>query len=335
MRARYLSLSKVPPPDALAASKAATGISPPAGDEDDDYDPDAEFPQENREQILNQLDQAGDDDAAAVQPPDVALGPFSLPPPPPLSEEEAIDHSKGAVSRVFGTLSALDHAAPIKPKKHGLNRLAASNNDKDAWVTIISRLATRSSAGLNGAVKAESDARLFSASNTIRDALYTYIIDDFRRRIDVAITWLNEEWYSDRIADKQYEADRQASSNADSIAQPQAQYDKSLHKILDGILPFLDAKDKFLIRLLSEIPELDAAVFAKVAKLAADPERVNLAVMSLQYLVMLRPPVREMALDALEGMGRDYDDARASVKKVMAKWRPEAVVEESVVKTEG
>ena len=239
-----------------------------------------------------------------------------------MSEEETIEHSKGAVNRVFGALSTVDASASNVKQKHGFNRLAASNHDRDAWVTVISRLATRSNSGLSVKSETQAISRAFSAGDTIRDALYLYVVEDFRRRIDVAISWLNEEWYNDRIQTQQYEADR---DGPDGAIAPVPQYDKQLHRVLDGILPFLDAKDKFLIRFMSEIPAVDGSVLSRVVKLAADPERVMLAVLALQYQIMYRPPIRELCLDALEAMARDHSDARPSVKKVLAKYRPGAL----------
>jgi symplekin len=226
----------------------------------------------------------------------VSLGPFNLPPPPPLSTEQTAEYSKGAVNRVFGTLSAMDQAAPSKTQKPGFNRLAAANHDRDAWITLITRLATRAPAGLDeNKLKSESSSLSrgsFSLNDAVRDSLYLYVVDDFRKRIDVGISWLNEEWYNDRIQKQQNEG-------AEYIPE---HYEKWMLKILDGIVPFLDAKDKLLIRFLSEIPSINQDVLKRVVRLAKDPERVQLAVQALHYLILLRPPAREMALDALEDL---------------------------------
>ena len=67
-------------------------------------------------------------------------------------------------------------------------------------------------------------------------------------------------------------------------------------------MPYLDAKDKILTRFLSEIPSVSREVLGRVKTLCRDPAMVNLALTSLLYLVMLKPPVREEALDAVEGI---------------------------------
>lgn len=230
---------------------------------------------EGTEQILNKLDRGAAEEAAEQ----IALGPFNLPPPPPLSPEEVAECSKGAVTRVFGMLSTLDQSAASKSavQSRGLNRLATTNHDRDGWVTLISRLATRASAGLEDtSIKSETHSLAkpsFSPSNAIRETLYIYIMEDFRRRIGVAIAWLNEEWYNDQIL--------QRSTSSDTEFVP-SHYERWMLKTLDGIMPFIESNDRnLLIRFLSEVPALDEAVLKRVIKLAQDPDRVSLVVMTL------------------------------------------------------
>ncbi|GME54767.1 Armadillo-like helical protein [Neofusicoccum parvum] len=249
-------------------------LSDPVPDEDDDYEPVFQ-PTEDTEQILNKMDSSPSDANALDRAPDMALGTFNLAPPPALTEQETIEYSKGTINRVFGIMTALDDPNRGKAQKHGFNRLAASSYDRDAWVTVITRLATRASAGLDGGPVKSEDGEVagkgaFSISNAIRDSLYIYVLEDFRRRIDVAISWLSEEWYNDRL---QSEA---------SEVEPTLHYEKWALKVLDGILPYLDAKDKVLIRFLSEVPELVSGMLDRVKGLARDPERIILAVNAIQ-----------------------------------------------------
>jgi len=213
----------------------------------------------------------------------MGLKSFTLPPPPPLTSDQAVQVGQGTVSRVFGVMQTLDE--PGKKVKSGLNRLAASAYDRDAWITIITRLATRAAAGLEDNVKAEDNSPL-SLSNTIRESLYGYVLEDFRKRIDIAVAWLCEEWYNDKI---------QQLEGHDSVMH----YEKWVMKVLDGIVPYLDKGDKVFTRFLSEIPSLRPEVLERVKGLCRDPSMVNLALTTLIYLIMMRPPVREIALDAV------------------------------------
>ncbi|THY36029.1 hypothetical protein D6D01_00823 [Aureobasidium pullulans] len=309
VQTRYLSLA-ARPATAATAARVATGTGPAPADEDEDYEPGVE----STDQITNNLDQAPPDADKAP----VSLGPFNLPPPPPLTTDQVAEYSKGTVNRVFSTLTTLEQSAPSKSQKVGFNRLAATNHDRDAWITLVTRLATRAPAGLDeGKLKSEGSSlsRGGLLNDDVRDSLYLYIIEDFRKRIDVGISWLAEEWYNDRIQ-------KQQNKEAEYI---QEHYEKWMLKILDGIVPFLDAKDKLLIRFLSEIPSINQDVLKRVVRLAKDPERVQLAVQALHYLILLRPPAREMALDALEELYKNYDESRPLVTKIMPKFRPEAL----------
>ncbi|KAL1633214.1 hypothetical protein SLS56_003077 [Neofusicoccum ribis] len=330
VRSRYLSLSRAQPRSALEAAAAVTQRAP-VPDEDDDYEPVFQ-PTEDTEQILNKMDSSPSDANALDRAPDMALGTFNLAPPPALTEQETIEYSKGTINRVFGIMTALDDPNRGKAQKHGFNRLAASSYDRDAWVTVITRLATRASAGLDGGPVKSEDGEVagkgaFSISNAIRDSLYIYVLEDFRRRIDVAISWLSEEWYNDRL---QSEA---------SEVEPTLHYEKWALKVLDGILPYLDAKDKVLIRFLSEVPELVSGMLDRVKGLARDPERIILAVNAIHYLIIMRPPVRDQCIDAVEDLWRNYDGAKGLTTKLLNKWRPQVLQEtpngaQSDVKTE-
>ena len=312
VRSRYLTLSK----QANAGRKAATG-------DDEDYEPDFE-PSEDREQILNKADALPVEDA----PQEVALGPFILPQPPPLSPEETDLIGKQSISRVFSMMNVLEESSAAKRQKPGLNRLAGSNYDREAWVTVITRLATRASAGLedgnsedtaeNSQALTKQGIRAASLSDGIRETLWKFIIEDFRARIGIAIAWLNEEWFNDRIQ-------VQLSSSFPSTPQIKQHYEKWTLKILDGVVPYLDAKDKLLLRFLSEIPVVNEAVLERVKGLAKDPERVDLAVKAIHYLILMKPPVRDICIDAVEDLWRNFDDARAPAQKLLARWRAEVL----------
>lgn len=324
VKARYINLSKQPPPDAITAARAAIG------DDEDDYDP--SMPMDgDAAQVLNRLDQMPPE---GFDGPGIAIGPFELPSPAPLDEREKDEYSKTAVTRVFGTLAEMDRDARQKGAKKqelakGFNRPTAPSHDRDGWLALITRLATRSQFelqdGSEGNVKQENGDRSlakkgsnFSLSTGIREALLNYVMENFRARITVAISWLNEEWYCDRVLQKQN------GSTDSSTSTPT--YTSYTIRLLDSLIPYLDTKDnKVLIRLVSEIPSLPAELFPKLRKIADDPERVNLVVQALLYLVMFRPPAREQALDALETLWRENEDARKPAERHLAKWRPEVV----------
>ncbi|KAK9418133.1 putative Symplekin/Pta1 N-terminal domain-containing protein [Seiridium unicorne] len=288
-------------------------------EDDDDYEPDY-YAAEDNEQILNKLDSEPSVQRGELQKPAVlgtlALPTFKLPPPPVLEPEQAVKVGQGTVTRVFGVMSTLDDPS-TKKTKAGINRLAASSFDRESWITIITRLATRAAAGLDDISIKDEDASTIpggiSLGNSIRESLYVYVLEDFRKRIDIAVSWLSEEWYNDRVQQK-------AASEAGRDIP--LHYDKWALRLIEGFIPYLHAQDKVLTRFLSEIPSLNVEILGRVKTLCRDPSTVNLALTSLLYLVMMRPPVREIALDAVQDIWLEYDEARAMAGKYLTKWRP-------------
>ncbi|KAI2635127.1 hypothetical protein GGS21DRAFT_490342 [Xylaria nigripes] len=288
-------------------------------EDDDDYEPDY-YAAEDTEQLLNKLDSSPSDERRDLEAPvlgALALPAFKLPPPPTLDPEQAARVGQGAIARVFSTMQVLEEPT-MKKSKAGLNRLAASSYDRDSWITVLTRLATRANAGLDDIlVKGEGNTIALpsiSMSDSIREMLYSYVLEDFRKRIDVAVTWLSEEWYNERI--------QQRCESPDRTYEVPANYEKWTLRLVDAFLPYLHAQDKILTRFLSELPDLTTSILARVNTLCRDPSLVNLALTSLYYLVMFRPPVRGIALDTIQDIWTEYEDARPMAAKYLQRWRP-------------
>lgn len=289
-------------------------------EDEDDYEPDY-YAAEDTEQLMNKLDSSPSDEVRSLQAPVLgvlALPAFKLPPPPTLDPEQAARVGQGAIARVFSTMQTLEDPA-TKKSKAGLNRLAASSYDRDSWITVITRLATRTNAGLDEiSVKDEENTVTLPAvsmSDSIREMLYAYVLEDFRKRIDVAVTWLSEEWYKERV-------EQRFASSPNQPRDVPANYEKWTLRLVDAFIPYLHSQDKVLTRFLSELPELTASILARVNTLCRDPSLVNLALTSLYYLVVFRPPVRNIALDTVQDIWTEYEDARPTAAKYLQRWRP-------------
>ncbi|KUI66313.1 mRNA cleavage and polyadenylation specificity factor complex subunit pta1 [Cytospora mali] len=282
-------------------------------EDDDDYEPDFTMA-EDEEQIKNKLDgKPREEEQPRPDAGSLALGPYKLPRPPPLNPEAAAAASQMVVARVFDAVRGLEEPA-AKKTRGGINRLAASSYDKESILTFITRLGTRATAGLeNIQVKDEDSQSLaitsHASSDAVRERLYAYVLEDFRKRIDIGVSWLCEEWYCDNVQKKQ---------NPDAPLH----YDKWAMRLVDGFFPYLNPSDKVLTRFLGEMPELNPAILAKVKRLCGDPSMVQLALTSLLYLVMMKPPVRAMALDSVQDIWIEYEDARPMAAKYLTKWRP-------------
>ncbi|KAJ8132536.1 hypothetical protein O1611_g1085 [Lasiodiplodia mahajangana] len=288
-------------------------------EDEDDYEPDY-YAAEDTEQLMNKLDSSPSDEGRSLQAPvlgALALPAFKLPPPPTLDPEQAASVGQSAIARVFGTMQTLEDPA-TKKSKAGLNRLAASSYDRDSWITVITRLATRANAGLDEISVKEEESTValprVSMGDSIREMLYAYVLEDFRKRIDVAVSWLSEEWYKERV--------QQRFASADQPRDVPANYEKWTLRLVDAFLPYLHSQDKVLTRFLSELPELTTSILARVHTLCRDPSLVNLALTSLYYLVMFRPPVRSIALDTVQNIWTEYEDARPTAAKYLQRWRP-------------
>ena len=243
-----------------------------------------------------------------MQGPDAPLQPFKLPKAPPLTEQEVFNYGESAVGRLFALISSLEEEGSRSKAPKGFNRLAASEMDRDAWVTIVARLATRSVAGCedDDTIKLEHGSSRNSRLGLpaiVRESFHRYIMYDWRKRIDVATIWLTEEWFADRehpLAKKDATSSKTHAVDGSTLhGSPPQHYKKWVLRLLDGILPFVEGTDKAIIRFMSEIPQIDDEILARVKRLADDPDRVNLTVMVLQYLCMFRPPARDLCVEVL------------------------------------
>lgn len=325
IRSRYDQLQK------QAQAQAVKSMTEMAGEEDDDYDPEYEPEPPETEPAVTALP------VAEILQPDIALGPYELPKPPPLSEQQVSIAAKQTVDRVLSMISTASTTS--HSQKLGFNRLAASNDDRDAWATLMIRLATRAPRGLddlvsdpdsdeNQLVKKEPEVDTPSIANGIRTTLFQYILEDFRSRLNLAISWLNEEWYSERLI----LAIKKNLSSIESTSSPSSSfpiYSHYSYLFLQTILPYLDARSpldtRILIRFLSEIPSVSLPILHLVERLAEDPERVTMCIMAFQYLIMMRPPVREACLDAVEKLWRENGEARQGAVKVLTRWRKDVL----------
>ncbi|KAK3336883.1 hypothetical protein B0T19DRAFT_53771 [Cercophora scortea] len=319
LSALYAATPAAPAPPVTSSAEINAETAPLGVDEDDDdYEPNF-FAAEDTEQILNKLDSAPPEEPPAQNADSTSLatlGQFKLPTPPALGPETAMRASQVTASRIFGPLSILEEPT-LRKTKAGINRLAASSYDRDAWLTLITRLATRSSAGLEDAdsnVKSEDAGTSLDKSSTtlstmVREMLYNYVLEDWRRRIEVAVAWLCEEWYNDQITKR-------------SKTEAPLHYETWALRLVDGFISYLTPQDKVITRFFAEIPELSKGLLGRLKALCGDPTTVQLALTTLLYLVMMRPPVREVALDTVSEIWLEYEEARPLAAKYLVKWRP-------------
>ena len=240
-------------------------------DEDEEYEPDYE-PTEDAEQVYNVMDQTSID----VRTDQISLGHFEFPMSAPLNDYQLEENMKYLLGRMFDHASRNEVQGEKKQSKFGLGGDKSAGLVGDSWTVLLIRLLTR---GASSITKQEQFEKLSKTHDGVdkqqahldffREQLYTYLLEDFRNRIGVAVKWLSEEWYNCR------KVSRTRSENQSSKQSP---YTKWSTRLLDGMLPYIDARDKIIIRFYSELPELNKEILDRVKKLARDPDRAGLAV---------------------------------------------------------
>lgn len=300
-----------------------------AGEDEDDYDPEALTGADTTDMTTAQL-LLGD-----LEPPVLDLGPFELPKPPPLTDNEVAMLSDETIGRVFEMALLSDRGQNIARQKTGINRLAASSNDKDSWLTMLYRVATRAPAGLT----ALADVAIGNGEDTtvkvegglidgqtgvalrIRELLFNFVLEDWRHRLPIAIAWLTEEWYADKIQARASTEGHEPTTKADDTF-PNFNYWS--RRLIDNLLPRFDANDKnYLIRFLSETPGIDEEILQRVKRLTRDPLTVKICILALQYLYLMRPPLRNIVIDVMQEIWQEGDaEVKSSTASLLNKWRP-------------
>ncbi|CAG8598109.1 11411_t:CDS:10 [Paraglomus brasilianum] len=123
-------------------------------------------------------------------------------------------------------------------------------------------------------------------SNELREIMVRYILENFEERMELALTWLYEEWYHDEIM-------RQAIPNYSP------NYPIWFRRLLDSVMPLLERKDKAFTKFLLDAPELLEDIVDRIKIYCNDPDRMQLGFSTLQDLINLRPPTRPFCLKIL------------------------------------
>lgn len=247
----------------MAVPKPVVPVEDTNGDFED-YDPEDTMP------VTLDGQPAQEEDLDEPIPDEEAIMTFELPIPSKLPSPAIKQEFSASVDRIISSIHTMDTYIPqragLSTKSLSLDSLAITEWDKDAWITILSRLSSRLPA----------DSEVIS---TLKERLFEYVMINFRDHMDLTISWLTEEWYSDQL-----------SGNAN--------YEKWANRIFDNVLPFVEMKDmKMFIRFLGDLPFVTTQQVSKLKTLCLDPERIRLGFASIKYLLLLRPPAREACVE--------------------------------------
>lgn len=275
---------------------------------------------------------------------------YTLPPPKELSFQEKKDHVSLIVKNFFELANkggkTDDDVAPVADGtvSTDLTRVAMSTWKQDSWLLLLTRLATRGMQVVDYSSTDSPDAKSENElGDVIRKALFDYFLENIHERVDLIIEWLNEEWYSEKIVNEQklresikerlykkYEEDPnsmthvedQIRAELDSSDVPTPRYYEWGQKVLEAMIPFLEPSDrKIFLRLLSDLPTLNKAMVSGIKSLCGDPARSKLGFLSLQFLIMYRPPAKKACIEVLQELTQgDQEDLKAEAEKLLAKY---------------
>lgn len=153
-----------------------------------------------------------------------------------------------------------------------LHKTLGSAWDRATWIAVITRLATRTVT--IASCRYPSSTLEPSLATTVRTRIFDHVMANFRDNMDFCTSWLNEEWYAAMVSG----SDRQDTLDAETLTQ----YELWTLKVLDGVLPFLEASDRPFMRFLSDLPCLTSNMISKVATLCHDPNRSQLGYTTFQ-----------------------------------------------------
>jgi symplekin len=254
----------------------------PAPVEEEDYEPGLELMDLVQVRNRNEMESSENLDIRIPTSSLLQSAASRLPPPLRLTERDLEFLSRSSMDVVFRKLEAHPSKSTTSSKKSGLNRIAASSNDKDAMAVTFARLLTRPSACFhNDGQQLNKGLKPQVLSDRGRLKLLKYIFSNWKARMDIATTWLTEEWYNDQICKRTEMAKIGQMVGKDLHDAPN--FKKWIHRVLDELSAFIGSEDsKLLIRFVSEIPGIDQEILAKIQRLANDPERISMVVNTIQ-----------------------------------------------------
>lgn len=197
-----------------------------------------------------------------------------------------------------------------------LKRVCAAGADganAALWAPLLSRLISR---GLE-----DPDAPAEKRDETCEDLrrhLFSFITANLQTRTELARLWLNEEWFASRCAG--VETDRP--------------YDRLLRDFLEHVSHVSSDKDKQLLQLLMDLPEIPRDEIYRLEAMATNTAQMHLGFSTLRELVVMRPSIRYAALDVLLGLCTHADKRfRNAAITTVKKWVPDVPDLSHVIRT--
>ncbi|KAG9093472.1 hypothetical protein FS749_014324, partial [Ceratobasidium sp. UAMH 11750] len=201
-------------------------------DDDLEYEPDK----------LN-VKAAADQEDEQIETVPLDPGTFALPPPKDLSDVARNGLVRSSVTRIWDTGEGQPQGEVGRARRKGGEM---GLPPEEMWMLVVVRMMSRGAGGQGGEGEGEDRGRALVQQGAFREdamrqMLLEYTLDDFSARVRLAIVWMNEEWYNDRI---------QAKANPNW----ERKYDLWLVRLAVALKARIEAKDKTFARFLMELP---------------------------------------------------------------------------------
>ncbi|MCO5590039.1 hypothetical protein L7F22_044008 [Adiantum nelumboides] len=168
------------------------------------------------------------------------------------------------------------------------------------WTVLITRLATR---GLDEHATSSEDNKeekrisLKQQSDSVRELMLQFILEDFAHRTEFALQWIAEEFHCFLLLKKK----------GILIDEGESTYSIWLQKITAAVIEKMDSKDKTLYEFLSRIPQLTDSVIGTIQSLCLDKTKMAAGFTMLRDLAIHRVPARTMICSYLLGLARNAE----------------------------
>ncbi|KAI9064047.1 hypothetical protein FKP32DRAFT_1714615 [Trametes sanguinea] len=314
--------SATPPPAPVVAPVKEEPVDPLKMDIDDEeveYEPDKlNLEMSGGGEQVDEAEAALDHDMEVAELP---LTDFKLPPPRELDTDERDELVRKGIARIReGGKELVAYEPGTLDPSDPANRTAAA----DMWMLLLVRMVTRVSdpaadTGLedapedgkneDGAVVRKSE--IYERQDRLRHALCDYIMADFSGRVRLATTWMNEEWYNDRI---RRQHDREWQPN----------YETWLNQVIAAYQTHTDGKDRSFSRFLLDLPHVPQDVLTMLRESCVEPDRRQMGFAALREFVSQRPSLRTEAMTMLLELTTHPEKiTRGAAINTVKRWTPD------------
>lgn len=231
---------------------------------------------------------------------------FALTAPVELNVEDRIALLNASVERIcqVGVREATVRSNPNENVEDVTTMETAAGGNQmphaQLWTVLITRLATRGLDEYTSLVDDGNEERRLSLkqqSDSIRELMLQFILEDFAHRTEFALQWMAEEFHCFLMLKKR--------NNLIKVGE--SSYSFWLQKITAAVIEKMDSKDKTLYEFLSRIPQLTDSVIGTIQSLCLDKTKMAAGFTMLRDLAIHRVPARTMICSYLLGLARNVE----------------------------